>query len=319
VVVKTPEVSVIIPTHNARATLGAALASLQQQTLEDWEAVIVDDGSSDDSHLIAEAYRDPRITLVRQRQSGAAAARNAGLGMARGRFLAFLDADDFLFPDYLRRSLSLLENKRRCIVTNNAFFLYGDGINLRSVRHRYGFPTSLEKQQTALLSSNFVSIMSVFPRDLLDEVPGFDETLDRAEDWDFWLRASFSGWTYLHQRRPMAMVNRAHESLTTAIERVADAEAEIIRKALRDLPLTSGQASMVYRRLRHGEPSLLIAQATGLAISGEYSKAARLHWTATRLSGAPLPAQARAAVFRMAPWFVGRLRYRNIYSETNSS
>lgn len=98
-------VSVVTPAYNAQDVLARAVASLQAQTLADWEMIIVDDTSSDATGTLADrcAQEDPRIRVIRQVQGlkGAAAARNTALSLAQGRYIAFLDADDEWLPDKL--------------------------------------------------------------------------------------------------------------------------------------------------------------------------------------------------------------------------
>ena len=99
-----PAVSVITPVWNAAATLAATVASVRAQSFADWEMLIVDDGSTDGSRALAErlAAEEPRLRLLGwERNRGAAAARNAGIRASRGRFLAFLDADDLWYPEKL--------------------------------------------------------------------------------------------------------------------------------------------------------------------------------------------------------------------------
>lgn len=105
------EVSVIIPCHNAAGVIGRALASVQAQTLTDWEAIVVDDGSTDASLDALAPYRaDPRIRVIRlPGNRGAGPARNAGIDGARGRWLAFLDADDEWLPEKLARQTAFLQ------------------------------------------------------------------------------------------------------------------------------------------------------------------------------------------------------------------
>jgi glycosyltransferase involved in cell wall biosynthesis len=100
-------VSFVIPAHNAAATLQKAVESLQAQTVGNWEAVIVDDGSTDDTLLIAKrlAAADTRLRVFTQTQGGPSAERNAGIDAVRGDGLVFLDADDWLLPAYLERML----------------------------------------------------------------------------------------------------------------------------------------------------------------------------------------------------------------------
>jgi teichuronic acid biosynthesis glycosyltransferase TuaG len=115
----TPLVSVVTPAWNAEATLAAAVTSVQAQTVADWEMLIVDDGSTDSSRALAErlAARDNRIGVLGWRMNrGTAAARNAGIRAARGRYLAFLDADDLWRPEKLARQLSVMEVEGHALV-----------------------------------------------------------------------------------------------------------------------------------------------------------------------------------------------------------
>jgi len=104
-----PAVSVLIPAHDVAGFLGDALDSLTAQTLPDWEAVVVDDGSRDGTAAVAEARRDSRMRLLRQQAAGVSAARNRALAEARGEAILFLDADDWLAPDALARLAAALE------------------------------------------------------------------------------------------------------------------------------------------------------------------------------------------------------------------
>src|SRR5438045_6025761 len=98
-------VSVIIPAYNASATLAETVESLLAQTCSHWEAIIVDDGSDDDTVAVAKSFaeRDMRIRVVRQPHQGISAARNTGIDQARYEWLLFLDADDWLLPRALER------------------------------------------------------------------------------------------------------------------------------------------------------------------------------------------------------------------------
>ncbi|MCB9865335.1 MAG: glycosyltransferase family 2 protein [Phycisphaerales bacterium] len=109
-----PEVSVIIPAYNAAQFLRRAVESVRAQTYTAWEVLVVDDASSDDTGAVAEALQaelGDRMRYLRQARGGASVARNAGIAAARGRFLAFLDADDAFLPDKLARQLELFERQ----------------------------------------------------------------------------------------------------------------------------------------------------------------------------------------------------------------
>lgn len=89
-----PEVTVVVPAYNAARTIGAAVDSVLNQTFEDHELLVIDDGSVDSTGEVIAARRDTRLTYVRTENQGVSRARNAGLSIAVGRFIAFLDADD---------------------------------------------------------------------------------------------------------------------------------------------------------------------------------------------------------------------------------
>ncbi|MDE3115120.1 MAG: glycosyltransferase family 2 protein, partial [Pseudomonadota bacterium] len=105
-----PLFSVVIPVYNRAELLRSALESVRAQSCQDFEIVVVDDGSTDDPAKTVAAFADPRIRCVRQNNRGASAARNRGIALARGRFVAFLDSDDCFLPHHLERMAKLLEN-----------------------------------------------------------------------------------------------------------------------------------------------------------------------------------------------------------------
>lgn len=115
-----PLVSIIIPLYNKRPYVKRAIQSVQQQTLNNWELIIVDDGSTDGS-VNEIPQNDPRIRLFQQENKGPGAARNAGLARAKGKYVAFLDADDEYLPTFLETGISFLEDK-----TVNATLVFTD-------------------------------------------------------------------------------------------------------------------------------------------------------------------------------------------------
>lgn len=116
----TPKVSVVIPLYNTEDYVGEALRSVLDQTLSQTEIIVVNDGSTDDSAAVVEelAARDGRLRLIHQANAGQAAARNAGLGIARGEFIYFMDSDDVLEPD------TLAECYAKCTVENLDFVFF---------------------------------------------------------------------------------------------------------------------------------------------------------------------------------------------------
>src|SRR5215831_11307850 len=98
-------VSIIVPTYNRSETIRASIASVQRQTYQDWELIVVDDGSTDETAALIEGS-DPRLVLIRQENQGVNAARNAAMLRARGRYISFLDSDDEWLPHHLELSVA---------------------------------------------------------------------------------------------------------------------------------------------------------------------------------------------------------------------
>lgn len=182
-----PLVSVVVPVYNAADTLGEAVASVLAQTLDDWELVIVDDGSTDESFAVASAFDDPRLRIVRQANRGLAGARNAGIRASTGSLVAFLDADDTWRPEKLaRHAAAFTADDRLGLSFDRSLLVDASGRSLATVQGTPG-PASAE----ALMLDNPVGNGSaaVVRRAALDRLDdAFDEALCAAEDVDLWWR-----------------------------------------------------------------------------------------------------------------------------------
>lgn len=187
-----PRVSVIMPCYNAEATVVCAIVSVQAQTLADWELIVVDDGSADDSAALVAAIGDPRIVLVRQANGGSAAARNRGLREARGELIAFLDADDTWHRTFLVR---MAEALGRC---PDAVLAYCGWQNLGLPGGR-GAPfvppdyDSRDRAETLLGGCRWPIHGVLVRRPAIERSGGFDERLQAAVDYDLWLRVAHEG------------------------------------------------------------------------------------------------------------------------------
>jgi peptidoglycan/xylan/chitin deacetylase (PgdA/CDA1 family)/glycosyltransferase involved in cell wall biosynthesis len=188
----TSGISVIIPAHNAQATLGVTLNSVLLQTHTVWEAVIVNDGSTDGTQVLAEAWanRDPRFHVLHQKNSGVSGARNNGLREARYPFVCFLDSDDHIDPTHLERMIGMLMADRRLDAVHCGWQrILPSGL--------YG-PPRLAADHEDLF--DYFAFQCCFPihacvlrRDLAVAVGGFDSTLITCEDWDFFQRVARTG------------------------------------------------------------------------------------------------------------------------------
>lgn len=185
-------ISVIIPVYNAESSITATLDSVRQQTWQGhFEIIVIDDGSTDRSANVVENYRlnNPSldIKLLRQTNQGVSAARNAGLKLAGGNFIALLDADDIWLPEKTERQMEYLTNAALDI----------DFLSCVRVGHRVKFPYSADKNN--LIAVNFTKLMLrneiptptvIFKSEILENTGYFSENHRFAEDHNYWLKIS---------------------------------------------------------------------------------------------------------------------------------
>ncbi|ARP96983.1 glycosyltransferase family 2 protein [Bordetella genomosp. 13] len=179
-----PVVSVVMPAHNARPYIGAAIDSVQAQTFGEWELIVIDDASTDGTADLVHTYaaRDARIRLARNATNvGVAATRNKALEMARGRYVAFLDSDDLWMPDKLRAQVAFLDGTQGWVSYGDYRRIDENGATIGHVRApaRIDYP--------AMLRSNFIgNLTGIYRRDSLSDLRF---TAIGHEDYVFWLDA----------------------------------------------------------------------------------------------------------------------------------
>src|SRR5262245_40778764 len=184
-----PVVSVIIPTYNRAGFLESAITSALAQTLQDFEIIIVDDASQDDTEKMLGQFQDSRITLVRHKTNqGIAAARNTGVVNAKGKYIAFLDDDDEWLPDKNERQFKLLERSPRSV---GGVYTGWVGVDAASGKILYQLsPRERGKIFDAiLLKGTLAPTSSIFLRKECFEKAGlFDLDFEYGEDFEMWLR-----------------------------------------------------------------------------------------------------------------------------------
>jgi glycosyltransferase involved in cell wall biosynthesis len=180
-----PKVSVVIPTYDRMETLPRALDSVNKQTFSDWELIVVDDGSTDGTdEMILRDY--PAVRFHRQEHTGVSSARNAGVALASGAWVAFLDSDDAWLPEKLELQLSGLadEPQLRLSHTDEIWVRNGRRVNQPKEYAKSGGYIYRRCLPLCCICPSSVLIR----RDLFDEIGGFDETFPVCEDYDLWLR-----------------------------------------------------------------------------------------------------------------------------------
>lgn len=211
----SPLVSVVIPAFNAANTIRRAIDSVLAQTYRNVEIIVIDDGSRDATSDIVATYECQSMKLLRlARNVGAGGAANEGLAVARGEFVAFLDADDEWLPTKLARQVAALSsNPAAVMATCGCRFVDADGHGFRE----FGMPPpGVDKKAVwrALLAATFIAKPCVVARtDVVRKVGPFDAELPVAEDQDMWIRLSLAGEVEFVPEF-LAIVHDTPESLT---------------------------------------------------------------------------------------------------------
>jgi glycosyltransferase involved in cell wall biosynthesis len=230
-----PRVSVIIPAYNAARHIQRAVDSVLQQTFKDFELLVVDDGSSDDTLAVLAGYGEA-LRAFPQANSGPAAARNNGLRRARGEYVAFLDADDYWRPEKLERQVSVLDERpavgfcsTATDVVNTADEIVGDW----PCRPEAGpFPDILF-MQGAVISGSTSGVLG--RRQLINGLGGFDERLRGFEDPDLWIRLA-AETSYVCIPEALTVVVRTPDSVSANLINMRSATLASFRKNRHLLP-----------------------------------------------------------------------------------
>jgi len=187
-----PKISIIIPTYNQASLLPRAIKSVLNQTFKDFELIIVDDGSTDDTKMIVDSFskNDFRIKYIWQKNSGSPSKpRNTGIKHSRGMYICLLDSDDQWLAEKIEKQIKLFENSKKHLglVSCNTLIIDEKSNKTR----RYIIPR-YRKTLEKLLSSNFIfgpsSVM--IPKKIFDDIGLFDENFKYTDDYDMWIRIS---------------------------------------------------------------------------------------------------------------------------------
>jgi glycosyltransferase involved in cell wall biosynthesis/GT2 family glycosyltransferase len=237
--------SIVMSAFNAEATIGAAIESVRAQSLPDWSLVVVDDGSTDCTEAIATRYAatDPRIVVARQENHGVAQGRNTAVGLCATDYVAFLDADDELHPDYLRAMDAFIRG-------HPGHDIYHPNLKVVGPNGR----ESLFSTSTVVTSFGLIDLLTecviavggaMVRRDRYQELGGFRSGI-HCEDYDFWLRATAQGAKALYLPTPLYNY-RQDRAGRRSEDALAGAEALVVSLAalLQECPLTPEMASRV--------------------------------------------------------------------------
>lgn len=213
--------SVIIPLYNKVRYISKAIDSIAYQTFDDFELIVIDDGSTDDSYSVAsKCLLDhktdiPRYQIIHQENKGVSTARNNGVAVSEGSFICFLDADDWWEPDFLAEMSSLITDFPDAGIYGCSYYYVKNGKKSVRVSAPRGY-INYCATYAARLCMPLTSISVAIPRTIFDEFHGFKSHLRLGEDFDLWIRITLKYKTAFNDK-PLANYNQDVEKCSRGI------------------------------------------------------------------------------------------------------
>jgi glycosyltransferase involved in cell wall biosynthesis len=279
-------VSIITPAYNAADFLAATIQSAQQQTVGDFELLVVDDGSTDDTAWIVERFasRDRRIRLLQQANAGTAAARNTAIRHASGSALALLDSDDLWTPDYLEVQLRILEEHPDVDIVSANAFNFGGPMHGTPLK-----PASNNLTNVSLLDliavEDSLCILSIFRARVVEATGGFDASLRCNEDYDLWLRAALADFRIVFNARPSGFYRRRPDSMSASERRMLTGILDVLRRFRAQCIDRPVELAALDRQIAGLERRRLLAEGKAALVERDFTAAreafARLEGCAT--------------------------------------
>jgi glycosyltransferase involved in cell wall biosynthesis len=221
-----PLVSVIMPTFNRAAHVGAAIESVRAQTMRDWELLVVDDASTDDTEGAVARIGDPRVRYVRQaRNAGDAATRNAGIALSTGARVAFLDDDDIWVPEKLAWQAEAFERGGARV----GLVYAGRETHFSQTGRTSVLPMSGEIE-AQLRSFRITTSTVMVSREALEKAGPFDETMPCASDYDLWIRIWRAGFQFRVIDKPLVRYAVHGAGLSDNVRKVVIGEEMLLEK-----------------------------------------------------------------------------------------
>jgi len=247
------KISVVIPTYNRKKYIKRAIDSVIRQSYKPFEIIVIDDGSTDGTYeLIKQSYSSSQISLEKQINNGVSSARNKGVKLAKGDWIAFLDSDDEWFENKLELQAREIKKSKTFMIchTNEIWIRNGIRVNQMKKHQKYGGSIFEKCLDMCRISPSSVMIH----RRIFDEIGLFDEGLIICEDYDLWLRIS-SKYPVLYLDSMLIKKFGGHEDqLSKNINGIEQFRIQSLEKILRTLPLKhsyfNSAKNMVLKKLR---------------------------------------------------------------------
>lgn len=271
----SPKVSVIIPSYNTAQYIAETLDSVCAQTFGDYEAIVINDGSPDTEQLerVLRPYQDS-IIYVKKPNGGLSSARNAGIKLARGQYVALLDSDDAWAPDYLAVQVATLDADPSVAVSYANAVIFGESLDAGR-DYMSVFPSEGEVTFQSLVEMRCnVLVSALVRREWLDRVGPFDESLRTNEDFDLWLRIAQSGGRFVYHRRPLWRYRKRGGALSADPIVMWSGALRVLEKARRELNLSAGDRAAVDRRCGYVSAMMQLYNGKKAFFAGDFAVAA---------------------------------------------
>ena len=256
-----PRVSVIIPSYNCARYLGRAIDSARAQTYKDYEILVVDDGSTDDTKDVSMQY-GRKVTYLYQQNRGVSAARNHAILKANGELFAYLDADDMWYPEKLERQVAFLDVHQECGMVHSEMSVINEQDEILHLRFYEETKRSVPQGhcvQQLLMRCHIQPLTVVERRSSFDRVGGFDERLRVAEDYLHWIMIAAEGQALGYMAEPLGKYRWRTGSLIGNRPRLLEDYVRICDILLHEKPIAA----------RHGEECADILRARSYKVQRE--------------------------------------------------
>jgi glycosyltransferase involved in cell wall biosynthesis len=247
-----PTVSVILPTYNRARLLGRAIQSVFAQTYQDFELIVVDDGSTDNTESLVKSFNSEKIRYIRHRQNkGASAARNTGIQSAKGAYIAFQDSDDEWMPEKLEKQMRAFETAPPEVgIVYTGFFI------ITTNKREYKPSAEITPKDGNIFSSIIKGEYLVSPqtivvkRECFEKAGLFDEHLPAMEDWEMALRLS-KHYHFKYINEPLVLYYPQSDSLSRNKSAVIQAYQQVLERYFEDIKQDKRLMAKHYLRLGH--------------------------------------------------------------------
>ncbi|MGF1491367.1 MAG: glycosyltransferase [Microcoleaceae cyanobacterium] len=229
-----PLISVVIPVYNGEQTIQETVESVLSQTFQDFELIVINDGSTDSTLDVLSRFSDSRLHVFSYPNAGLPASRNRGIDRASGELIAFIDADDLWTPDKLESHQQILQDNPQVTVV----YSWTDYIDEKGQFLHPGLHISVQgNAYPDLLRSNILENGSnpLIRRVAFEAVGTFDESLRAAEDWDMWIRLS-EKYPFATVPAPQVLYRVSSTSMSTNVKRQETETLKVIQKAFAQAP-----------------------------------------------------------------------------------